>query len=652
MKIIRLALFALATLTAYGCRCGPQVDKNHPELLASTAALALDACPSKDDMGRTVDGVFPGQQVLTITNGGSAPASLTFSFDGPGKDAFSLDPASTPTTLAAQASADITVLFKPVAATAQAARLLIDDGDATTTEPLVVDLSGVVINRPAQPTFEARRQYSDGSGFVTDMNEVCNFGSAQGNCTLTFPSTFVSETRTLKFKFVNKGCPALKISSMEIVRRFESDADLAFYLEDPVVPPTSAAPLSLNPSDGTSEIDVTIRFSPQADPNDDTQRWGLLKLKTNDPDQPDIELTLNGTADKPSLNVNPTFCDVTANTQGCGGVQNKATFAVSNGGTGAITVSSVTFKSNGMASGSGDGRFTVTRSVVGKTIAAGDQELFEVSHNDMPLYVVDSITVAATAAGGGNMPAGTAVLTIAGGKRPCLFTEPDLYLDFNDPNAATATKPVKIKNRNDASCGDLIINSVSIAPNPFFSLAMPIAANTRVAAGGEVDAMVQFKKPISGGKQAGELVIATNDPAYSPKRVVMRSDTPLDELPTAVLTGCPPNVACPAMGSTGQLSVRLSQLSPKTITLSGKSSVDPGNPVQPGITQYRFQRISRPTNDMSSSLPNNGVSTMSDTATLTLDPTAIGTYKIYLWVYDTAGQASPVPAQLDIIVGQ
>ena len=191
--------------------------------------------------------------------------------------------------------------------------------------------------------------------------------------------------------------------------------------------------------------------------------------------------------------------------------------------------------------------------------------------------------------------------------------------------------------------------------NPFFTLIEPmLAPGTTVQPGGSVQAHIQYKKPVSGGTQVATLRIETNDTDYGPpanKIVRLYSQSPLDQIPTAVLTGClPDNAACPTGGSTGTMSVRLSTITgtPKTVVVSGKNSVDPGNATPPGIREWKFQLIRKPTGANATITGNDAYST-TDKQTVTLDPMLTGNYQVYLFVKDDAGQQS-VFNRLDISV--
>jgi hypothetical protein len=173
-----------------------------------------------------------------------------------------------------------------------------------------------------------------------------------------------------------------------------------------------------------------------------------------------------------------------------------------------------------------------------------------------------------------------------------------------------------------------------------------------------VDVMVQYKKPVSGGQQHGELLIDTNDPTYAApafKRVLLRSQSPVDELPQAVLKGCLMTDATCMNGKTMTMSVSLSSIAgtPKKLLIWGKSSFDPGNTAPTAISAYKFKLI-KPSNAPNSSLEQDSVKQANGSVQLTLDPDlgATGLYRVTLLVWDDKDQQSPVSSELKIDVTQ
>jgi len=67
-----------------------------------------------------------------------------------------------------------------------------------------------------------------------------------------------------------------------------------------------------------------------------------------------------------------------------------------------------------------------------------------VKHNDLPLFVIDTIEVLASPSSAGKVN-----LTVEGGTEPCLATDPQDTLEFTDAGTTTSTKPVVIKGARD-----------------------------------------------------------------------------------------------------------------------------------------------------------------------------------------------------------
>jgi hypothetical protein len=449
----------------------------------------------------------------------------------------------------------------------------------------------------------------------------------------------------------NLGCPALKITGLEVAPFTGGAGNLAFFLEEPAVAPTVASPTVLTTSNGAASLAIHIRFRPEDDGSGNTQRFAELKVKTNDPNNPDFSIQLEGEANSPQIYTSPSSCDYASPTDTCGNatkVANKATFKVKNGGNDNITVDGATFENGGR-----NGRFAISVNPTGQTIVPGGETTLEVTHNDMPLYVQDTVVVSAKVVGGVDGSAGRARVGLSGGTKPCLSTDPADQVSFSNPATDVSTTTVKIK--NGAGCGELVIDAVEVDTSPFFSLVDPkIAAGTKVAAGAEATATVQFRKPISGGTQVGTLRVKTNDSDYGPppyKVLALYSNSPLDQLPQAILKGCLPTDTTCANAMETNLSVSLSNLGAnKVLTMSGKASNDPGNPTQPGISNYQFRLVTKPANAANGSLEANGQKQVKSEVALTLDGTATGLYRVTLVVFDDKNQQSPIASELKITV--
>lgn len=647
----KLALATFAVLSVAGCRCGPGGSGGLlPDFSAQPLALELQACPTKDDTGATVPDVYPDEKKLTVTNNAKVSGPLSLTFRGADAAAFSIAPTFTTTQVAALESLEVPVRFSPARKGDHRAELVIDDGEET-TDPVVATLVGIGSNLAALPKIAASVQNKD----AMTTFDACQDGLL---CQQTYPDTLYKEAATLEVKLRNAGCPALKITGLEIVPLGAGSTNLAFFIDEPAVPPSASTPLLLTQAVANGETTVKVRFAPETDGTGDTQRFALLRVKTNDPVTPEYDIQLFGSALEPAIYSIPTFCDFSNPLDTCGYATrqaNQARFTVKNGGSATIKIDSTNFGSNGTATGGSNGRFNIAAGIAGQTIAPGGQLTLDVTHTDQPLYVIDTLVVSASTTPGGAVgSAGRAVLTLAGGRKPCLETEPLDQLDFQNPTAELTQKDVIVRNKNDTNCGDLIIKNVSIDQSAFFSLVPTlIPPNEVVPAGQSRTAKVQYKKPVSGGTQAGVLRIETNDPDFSgPSWKVVRlySQSPLDQLPVPIAEGCVDS-GCTTVKS-NSMSVNLSQLNPKQVIITGKNSYDPGNPTQPGITKWQFRLVTRPSNATAALLANDGVEITTNQTTLTLDPGALGLYRVTLMVTDTANQRSAIASELKINVNQ
>ncbi len=637
-KLKALIAFTVLASTA-GCRCGTTgTGTLSPDYNANPKALSFEACPNKDEAGAPVKDVYPDEQKFTLSNQGKASGTVVISFSGPDATAFSLVEGKIPTGLGPNPdSVEIPVRFSPSKKGDSVATMTIEDGNDGTT-PVSVSLVGTGRNLLSQPTLAVALQNKD----LRTQFDDCFAG---GTCLMVFPDTFYKESSTLQINVENKGCPALKITGLELAASAPT-APLPFTVDQPAVLPTMQTPLILTTADGAAKTTLSLRFSPEEIAGGDTQRYGVLKVFTNDPANAEFDITLFGTASAPALYVQPTYCDFSDSADTCGyanRVANQGQFELKNGGNTPIVIDSVKLNNGGQ-----NGRFSITQNAQGQTIATGGSAFVKVSHTDAPLYVGDLLTISASA--GGN-PAGTAVISLFGGKKPCLITDPLDQLDFQDPTAELTPKTVAVK--NGPGCGDLILNRVFVDPNPFFSVVAPLLpAGDKIPAGGSHNITVQYKKPVSGGTQTGVLRIDSNDPDFGPtpyKVVRLYSNSPLDQVPVADIKGCLPTDPNCAAAQGPSMSVHLSALSPRELIMTGKDSTDPGNTSATPISGYRFKLI-KPNNATGASLENDGLKSPKSTAKLTLDPTATGTYRVTLTVWDSANQQSFSAAELTISV--
>ena len=637
----RLLLCGLAAATTLGCKCGTTTSSSSPDYLPSPAAVSFEACPTKDESNNPVADVYPDTQKIVIENLGKGAGGLKLSLTGTDASAFTLvEPL--PTAIDALSRVEVSVAFSPSKKGDLRADLVIDD-EYEGTNNQVVTLVGTGKNLPAQPTIATSPQKTDKSGY-----HQCEEASPLApDCTLQFPDTLYDKTEVLEVKIKNKGCPTLKITGLAIesVRGDQQD----FSIDSPATLPSETSPILLNTADGTEEMTVRIRFSPVDDGTGNTDRYASLVIKSNDPllgdgfAQP-ARIALSATAVKPSIYTAPTFCDFSNPADPCGEaakVANSATFTVSNEGNTAVKIKSVKFRSSGTTSGTG-GRFTVSQDITGQTINPLASAVLKVAHNDMPLYVSDVLDIEAVLPGPPEMPAGIVSVGVYGGLKPCLSTDPMDQMNFNNPAQELTAQTLLIK--NGAGCGTLIVNEVSIESNPFFTLLDPkVPPNTQVPAGGQVEATVQYRRPPSGGMQIGTLRVRTNDTDFGPpayKVVQLLSQSPLDQVPIAVLSACTPSQlsgdpTC-MNGSTATVTVNLNMLNPKEITLSGVKSTD-----DTMVSKYRFKLLPPlPQGVTSSNLENNDMQITTPTVKLTIPDGSTGVYRVSLEVWDDRGQKS------------
>ena len=667
---IRFLAASIVLMSVAGCRCkSGGTGDNLPDYAAKPVAINFEACPTKDEAGKAVSDVFPDEKKVTITNRSKGGGGLSLSFTGDGKDSFTQDPKkadpANPTSIAALSDQVLTLSFSPTKKGVVRAQLVINDETAETAD-VKVDLVGTGSDLAAQPTIKVSTINSAGKATECQEGLVCE---------QNFVDTLFAESATVDLKITNAGCPALKITGLEIVS--VAGQSNAYFIDSPSILPTTATPIILTQAGGLQTTTVKIRFAPGDDGSGNLVRFATLRVKTNDPNAKDgdnnkggFDVLLSGSALKPAIYTTPTRCDFTDMTDTCGNaakIAGKANFLVKNEGNVAVKIDSTTFKSNNSETAGQDNRLTITGAALkGVTIQPGMSAPLEVTHTEMPLYIQDLLTISASVVPNG-MPgsAGRAVISLSGGKKPCLSTEPGIditgqaKLDFGAPSTELSAKELTIKNGPAAMCGDLIISSISIvdAPSPFFSIIdPPIAPGTKIPPGTELKTTIQYKKPVSGGTQVGSLRISSNDGAFAtpPGYIVqLYSQSPLDQLPVAVLKACvPSDTACTMPKTTVSLaSLPAGPGGTKLLTISGKESYDPqpdGGQQRP-LAGYQFGKVPGP-------LAN--TATLSDEArdagqsvTLSLDGVTQGNMRLLLDVWDSANQKSGVQGSLQIQVG-
>lgn len=639
MNRFRLAALVLLPLLASACRCGGKTNNNLlPDYTPSPAALSFSACPTKDSAGHTVTDVYPDTLVVTINNTSNVGGGLKLSITGSGAQYFAVT-GTTPSSIDPNGAVDVHVAFTPDHSGDVTATLVIDD-QTDGTDNVNVTLVGTGSDLPPQPTLETAPQKTDLSGYLT-----CADGSSVLDCTLEFPDTMFAQSNTLMLKLRNKGCPTLKVTGITIT------GDSGFTIDTPATLPSESAPMLLSTADGTEETTLVVRFSPTNDGSGNNYRNATLTVVTNDPANPVAGfISLTGQGIKPSIYVAPESCDFTNANDLCGNtakVANQAKFQVVNDGNTPVVIESVNFKSSGVTTSSNN-RFSITNNIVGQTLQPTHSLEIDASHVDQPIYVSDTIEVKAKLPGQASGSGGDVLIAVYGGTKPCLTTEPSDQLDFNNPTDTLTAQPLLIK--NGAGCGTLHVSTLNVDTNPFFSVIDPATSNAAasvtinqdVAPGAQLSVDVQYKRPNSGGMQVGTLHVVTNDSDYAApqyKIVQLFSQSPLDQLPVASISGCKPadltgDPTC-ANGS-ASLSASIAALTPAQITISGAKSTDDNM-----VAQYRFKLLSPfPPGVTSANLDNNDTPITTPTTLLHIPAGGSGTYRVSLQVYDNRGQQS------------
>ncbi len=639
-------------------------------------ALDLSACPTLSVSGAPLVGVTPAEGFITIVNPSSGSVSRELSLTGSGAAGFSIVqlfadggtwPTALPETLSfAQGTSTLRVLWSPPTRASLGAVLRFDDKNPATSSDETVTLIGNALQLPDAPTLETGVALPDG-GFT-----VCDQGSIFVDCELGFPLTQFETAVTKKIRIRNKGCPALKLTSITVGSDTLGTQSPDFKLISPASPST-AAPLSLNKADGTDTIEATIEFKPtDTGPGNETKS-GFIVVDSNDPvnlapiSAPGV-LSVRGEGLRPAISAVPLSCDYSRQSDTCGNspkIAGRARFVLRNDGNAPVRISDVRFKSSGLATSGQNGRFNLAINPTGTTINPGLSITLEVTHNDMPLFVIDQLQLKSVFVAG-NIPSGDVPFALFGGRQPCLDTIGEV--NFNNPQTPISAQSFFIGNTrrladggtDSSQCGTLVINQVGIDPSPFFSIINPrIAPNTQVPPGMRFETAIQYNRPPSGGMQVAKLKVISNDPFFGPplgtKEVNIISASAFDPPPIAVLKGCVPAMLindpnCSVSGTESQMTVQLSTITqmPKTITVSGFDSTDSDGMTIGKPREYRFQLLSPfPPGASAMSLAPN-TRGMADRAVLTL--AGPGLYRINLTVWDGRGQqGQPVSLNVNVV---
>lgn len=648
MTKFRLAILSsLLLIGACQCDPGPGPVAVGPEIETEGApALSLEGCPVVDANGTPVEGATPTSGTITLTNVGRATATLAVTFEGEGADQFTLgefDPI-----LDADNSVDIPVTFAPRSAAAVNVTMKVDDGDPA-TDPLSISLAGLGLNFPPNPTLKVSVENDPpGSGEFTPCEEGFT-------CSVEFPGTFFGQAVSKRVRIENTGCPALRVTGLDVAKGAGGGNDLAFEIEQPATLPTVMSPILLNVADGTQTLDVQMRFAPVDDDAQSEQRRGIFSIVTNDPSRPveGEQLSLRGSGLRPAFVASPSFCNYTRETDDCGNnprVPGKATITLSNTGNVPVTIDSADF-----AKGGNGGRFALGSDPTGQTLEATIGTLtFDVNYTDNALFVQDELVLTASAQG---MPAGVVTVSLSGGTPPRITVEPE-PVAFDD--GGTGTRVVNIVAGSDG--GTLTVDNVFIdeinagTPNPFFRVTMAPAAGTQIQPGNSAPVTLEYTRPPSGGSQEATMRIASNDPGYPApdhRQVRVYSQTPADLPPTAVILGGVDNEEEAVLLTQAELIGMMNR-----VPINGSDSFDfTDDGTQVPVTSYQFSLVQNP--DSLGTLVDvngNSVSAVKQSeGEIFLDfsstPSVGKRYLIKLYVFDAAGQRSADKSLYVIING-
>lgn len=648
LKRLAAAAACLALAFSLGCK-KDDVGQIKPKLVFDPAALTFSACPKLDAQGQPVPDVFPDTKIITLRNQGNVSGEVVLSFT-PANGPFSLAPDAGPFgEIGAQGSLEIPVQFSPTKSGDVSGTITAQPGAEGADAVSPATLSGNGILREAHPTLVTAPQNDTGDGV-----KECTVDSSVDDCTLSFPGTLYSETLTRTIVLRNAGCPALRITSVSLEPVFPG-SPVDFTIVSPAQLPTVDSPLVLSPAE-VDEVTFQIKFTPTDDGSGNSFRDAVLKIVSNDPvtgagvAQPSL-LSIRGEGLKPDLVATPGSCDFSAASEACGNsprIENQARFTLRNDGNAPVKIDSVSFANGGIS-----GRFAIgSMNPTGQTVQVGGSTVLTVTHNQMPIYVTDSVVISATVVGGAAGSGGRVTLPVYGGVKPCITTDPANALSFENPTATVTAKPLTV--RNGAGCGTLIISGASISDGAQFFSLMPAVGSSQLNAGDQTEMTVQYRLPAIGGSQTGTLRIVTNDRSVSDssgaigtKEISLQSSSVLDPNPEAFLTICKPadltgDANCTQAAVTSQqtsVTVRLSEIMPNAmgerfLTLSGVRSTD----TAPGtVAGYRFSLVS-PT-ALTGNLANHATRISSPTTQLKLSGQE-PSYTVRLVVFDNRDKQS------------
>ncbi|REG37815.1 uncharacterized protein (TIGR03382 family)/MYXO-CTERM domain-containing protein [Archangium gephyra] len=254
---------------------------------------------------------------------------------------------------------------------------------------------------------------------------------------------------------------------------------------------------------GTAGTTLSVTFKPVAAGVDQT---GTLTILTDDPDRPEINVTLKGTGIKPTIALNPdpvTFAPQRVNT-----VSGWTTVLVRNDGSEQLDVSAVAI---------GSGPFEVS-STAGFSVAPGG------THNALQVRfkpTAEGVDQLGALTFTTNEPGRTtATFVLKGtGIKPTIALNPNPVTFAVPQRVDTSSEWLSLSVRNDGS-ERLDVSAVAIGSGPF---EVSSTAGFSVAPGGaHSELKVRFKPTAEGVDQPGSITFTTNEPGRTTATFVLK----------------------------------------------------------------------------------------------------------------------------------
>jgi len=429
------------------------------------AVLATDV-PSIDFGALVLSGVRTRPVKLTNTGNVDIVSNLAASFDKPG---YSIDPSTPlPTTLASGAFVDLLVRFAPVLATDGGAGRVTFSGKwgagAANTASKFVTLAGTTIDVGVLPANGLNFNDFPFDSAPTRVFQVKNGG---GTPVGIDPLVFFPDAGTATGEVV--------IESIKV-----GNATRA-------LPTTLAA---------NTTLDVTIKAVPANRMGTVSGHFVMHSTTAGIPDQ-NLNVTGNATAatiTTTNVDFGPTDLDDPA--------VHTQTATIANGGTGPLTISSIT--PLGVT-----GAFTVTAAA--GQVAPGSSMPITITYKPTTTRAADNpdmiaLTVSFTGVIGGP-PTSTILVTGRGIDRVFVLGDMPVFpTTFRNPGTQAPVRTVSVRNGGEAV---LKITELAIAGDPVWSLLD--AAPVDIAGGASHDFMVRFAPSTISDALPGQLTITSND---------------------------------------------------------------------------------------------------------------------------------------------